>query len=77
MLRVSGVFPIPKYNGYICLMGINILSQCGQELGETLLNLSRAWELAETATSHSLVKKIPLIEAKLTGSAKSGKPMRT
>ncbi|KAK6646257.1 hypothetical protein PHAVU_L002032 [Phaseolus vulgaris] len=48
-----------------------VLDECGQELGETLLNLSRAWELAETATSHSLVKKIPLIEAKLTGSAKS------
>lgn len=56
-------------------MEMNILSQCGQELGETLLNLSRAWELADTSTSHSLVKKLPLIEAKLTGSAKSGKPM--
>ncbi|QCE07477.1 uncharacterized protein LOC114191042 [Vigna unguiculata] len=48
-----------------------VLDECGQELGETLLNLSRAWELADTSTSHSLVKKIPLIEAKLTGSAKS------
>ncbi|KAK7278246.1 hypothetical protein RJT34_23272 [Clitoria ternatea] len=48
-----------------------ILDECGQELGETLLNLSRAWELADTSTSHSLVKKLPLIEAKLTGSAKS------
>jgi len=74
---VSGVFHTPKYNVYICLMGMNILSQCGQELGETLLNLSRAWELADTSASHSLVKKIPLIEAKLTGSAKSGKAMRT
>ncbi|KAK7344128.1 hypothetical protein VNO77_13428 [Canavalia gladiata] len=48
-----------------------ILDECGQELGETLLNLSRAWELADTSTSHSLVKKLPLIEAKLSGSAKS------
>ncbi|KOM30012.1 hypothetical protein LR48_Vigan845s004000 [Vigna angularis] len=48
-----------------------VLDECGQELGETLLNLSRAWELADTSMSHSLVKKIPLIEAKLTGSAKS------
>lgn len=48
-----------------------VLDECGQELGETLLNLSRAWELADTSTSHSLVKKLPLIEAKLTGSAKS------
>jgi len=55
---------------------MSIIFQCGQELGETLLNLSRAWELADTSTSHSLVKKIPLIEAKLTGSAKSGKAMR-
>ncbi|KHN14805.1 hypothetical protein glysoja_020978 [Glycine soja] len=48
-----------------------VLDECGQELGETLLNLSRAWELADTSTSHSLVKKLPLIEVKLTGSAKS------
>ncbi|KAL2563186.1 hypothetical protein AAZV13_20G180700 [Glycine max] len=48
-----------------------VLDECGQELGETLLNLSRAWELADTSTSHSLVKKLPLIEAKLTGYAKS------
>lgn len=73
---VSGVFPILKYNEYICLMGMNILSQCGQELGETLLNLSRALELGDASTSHSLVKKLPLIEPKLAGSAKSGKPMR-
>ncbi|KAL2325300.1 hypothetical protein Fmac_024358 [Flemingia macrophylla] len=48
-----------------------VLDECGQELGETLLNLSRAWELADTSTSHSLVKKLPLIEVKLTGSSKS------
>ncbi|RDX64860.1 hypothetical protein CR513_56527 [Mucuna pruriens] len=48
-----------------------VLDECGQELGETLLNLSRAWELADTSTSHSLVKKLPSFEANLTGSAKS------
>ncbi|KAK7376322.1 hypothetical protein VNO78_34788 [Psophocarpus tetragonolobus] len=48
-----------------------VLDECGQELGEILLNLSRAWELADTSTSHSLAKKLPLVEAKLTGSAKS------
>ncbi|XP_061342593.1 uncharacterized protein LOC133288789 [Gastrolobium bilobum] len=48
-----------------------ILDECGQELGETLLNLSRAWELADTSTSHSLAAKLPLIEANLSGTAKS------
>ncbi|MCH95541.1 ammonium transporter, partial [Trifolium medium] len=44
---------------------------CGKELGETLLNLSRAWELADTSSSRSLVAKLPLMEANLTGTAKS------
>ncbi|PNX71501.1 ammonium transporter, partial [Trifolium pratense] len=44
---------------------------CGKELGEILLNLSRAWELADTSTSRSLAAKLPLIEANLTGTAKS------
>ncbi|KAK7269118.1 hypothetical protein RIF29_21834 [Crotalaria pallida] len=48
-----------------------ILDECGQELGEILLNISRAWELADTSTSHSLVAKLPFVEAKLTGAAKS------
>ncbi|KAJ1409326.1 hypothetical protein SESBI_22837 [Sesbania bispinosa] len=48
-----------------------VLDECGQELGETLLNLSRAWELADTSSSHSLVAKLPLMEASLTGTAKS------
>ncbi|KAL5068554.1 hypothetical protein RYX36_019441 [Vicia faba] len=48
-----------------------VLDECGKELGETLLNLSRAWELADTSSSRSLVAKLPLIEASLTGTAKS------
>ncbi|PNY13810.1 ammonium transporter [Trifolium pratense] len=48
-----------------------ILDECGKELGEILLNLSRAWELADTSTSRSLAAKLPLIEANLTGTAKS------
>ncbi|KAF7817778.1 ammonium transporter 1 member 2-like [Senna tora] len=48
-----------------------IMDECGQELGETLLNLSRAWELSDTSTSHSLVSKLPLLVATLTGTAKS------
>ncbi|KAL6132475.1 hypothetical protein ACLB2K_064718 [Fragaria x ananassa] len=49
-----------------------IIDECGQELGETLLNLSRAWEVADTSTSHSLASKIPDLEVSLTDNAKSG-----
>ncbi|CAH8355765.1 unnamed protein product [Eruca vesicaria subsp. sativa] len=48
-----------------------IIDECGQELGETLLNLSRAWEQADTSTSRTLVKKLPELETSLTGGAKS------
>ncbi|CAA7055775.1 unnamed protein product [Microthlaspi erraticum] len=48
-----------------------IIDECGQELGETLLNLSRAWEQADTATSRSLVKKLPELDSSLTGGNKS------
>lgn len=48
-----------------------VLEECGHELGETLLNLARAWELADTSTSAALAKKLPLLESSLTGSAKS------
>uniref|UniRef100_A0A2P2K754 Uncharacterized protein MANES_09G146600 n=1 Tax=Rhizophora mucronata TaxID=61149 RepID=A0A2P2K754_RHIMU len=45
--------------------------QCGQEVGELLLELSRAWELAETSTSHTLTSKLPMLEGSLTESNKS------
>nr|XP_018483884.1 PREDICTED: uncharacterized protein LOC108854743 [Raphanus sativus] len=48
-----------------------IIDECGQELGETLLNLSRAWEQADTSTSRTLVKKLPQLETSLTDGAKS------
>ncbi|KAI9077906.1 hypothetical protein K1719_040035 [Acacia pycnantha] len=48
-----------------------IVDECGQELGEILLNLSRAWELADASTCHSLVSKLPLLVDTLTGKAKS------
>ncbi|KAJ4969086.1 hypothetical protein NE237_015787 [Protea cynaroides] len=48
-----------------------VLDECGQELGETLLNLSRAWELADTSTACSIVSKLPSLEASLTENAKS------
>ncbi|KAF4376299.1 hypothetical protein F8388_026099 [Cannabis sativa] len=50
-----------------------VIDECGLELGETLLNLSRAWEKADTSTSHSLVSKLPKLEESLTNNAKSGK----
>ncbi|KAM7250202.1 hypothetical protein ACFE04_022085 [Oxalis oulophora] len=48
-----------------------VIDECGQELGETLLNLSRAWEKAETSTSYSLASKLPELERSLTDNARS------
>nr|POE83306.1 hypothetical protein CFP56_39873 [Quercus suber] len=48
-----------------------VIDECGQVLGDTLLNLSRAWELADTSTSHSLASKLPGLEESLTDNAKS------
>ncbi|KAF4392233.1 hypothetical protein F8388_012689 [Cannabis sativa] len=35
-----------------------VIDECGLELGETLLNLSRAWEKADTSTSHTFGKRL-------------------
>ncbi|KAK9087736.1 hypothetical protein Syun_030130 [Stephania yunnanensis] len=43
---------------------------CGQELGEALLNLSRAWELADASTSNSIASKLPSLTLSLPDSAK-------
>ncbi|KAL2941247.1 Carbamate kinase-like protein YqeA [Bienertia sinuspersici] len=48
-----------------------VIDECGQELGETLLNLARAWESADSLTSSSLAKKLPSLETSLTEGAKS------
>ncbi|KAJ6763022.1 hypothetical protein OIU79_023710 [Salix purpurea] len=48
-----------------------VLDECGKELGEILLNLSRAWELGETSTSQALACKLPMLERSLTNNAKS------
>ncbi|RLN08964.1 hypothetical protein C2845_PM11G22060 [Panicum miliaceum] len=46
--------------------------KCGQEVGDLLLNLAKAWELADTSTSNNLAKQLPSMEPFLTHSAKSG-----
>ncbi|XP_072993085.1 uncharacterized protein [Typha latifolia] len=48
-----------------------VLDECGREVGEMLLNLSRAWELADTSTSNSIASQLPSIEGSLTGNIKS------
>lgn len=48
-----------------------VIDECGKELGETLLNLSRAWELAETSTSYALARKLPVLESSLSDREKS------
>ncbi|KAK8542953.1 hypothetical protein V6N13_136497 [Hibiscus sabdariffa] len=48
-----------------------VIDECGVEVGEALLNLSRAWELADTSTSYTLASKLPSLVNSLTDSAKS------
>ncbi|CAA2954100.1 ammonium transporter 1 member 2-like [Olea europaea subsp. europaea] len=48
-----------------------VKDECGEDLGQTLLNISRAWEVADTATSATLVSKLPLLVGTLTDSNKS------
>ncbi|XP_043703491.1 uncharacterized protein LOC122653648 isoform X2 [Telopea speciosissima] len=56
---------------YLAQLPDDLRIDCGQELGEILLNLSRSWELADTSTSCSIVSKLPSLEASLTNNAKS------
>lgn len=42
-------------------------------MGEALLNLSRAWEVADTSTSCDIARKLPSLAGSLTNNAKSGK----
>ncbi|VFQ78848.1 unnamed protein product [Cuscuta campestris] len=48
-----------------------VQSECGEEIGETLLNISRAWELADTSTSAALMVKVTQLGDCLTSSQKS------
>ncbi|XP_073106132.1 uncharacterized protein [Elaeis guineensis] len=47
-----------------------VLDECGQEVGEMLLNLSRAWEEADTSTSNSIASQLPSLEISLTDNVK-------
>ncbi|KAM3290014.1 hypothetical protein P3S67_018303 [Capsicum chacoense] len=48
-----------------------VKDECGEEVGEILLNITRAWEMADTSTSTALVDKLPFLVGSLTGSQKS------
>lgn len=48
-----------------------VLDECGQELGEILLNLSRAWEKADTSSSNAIVQQLPSLLNSLKGKEKS------
>ncbi|PWA99050.1 hypothetical protein CTI12_AA008310 [Artemisia annua] len=48
-----------------------VMEQCGQELGMMLLNISRAWETADTSTSTALVNNLPVLFSSLTSNNKS------
>ena len=55
-----------------CDMVRNFSFQCGLELGETLLNITRAWEAADTSTSTTLVGKLPMLVASASANSKAG-----
>ncbi|KAK4749584.1 hypothetical protein SAY87_027033 [Trapa incisa] len=48
-----------------------VIEECGEELGEILLSLSKAWEKTDTSTSRALASKLPLLESSLTDGSKS------
>ncbi|XP_051119950.1 uncharacterized protein LOC127243818 isoform X1 [Andrographis paniculata] len=48
-----------------------VKDECGEELGQTLLNITRAWELADASTSANLMSKLPVLVTSLTSSNKS------
>ncbi|KAK1379248.1 Ammonium transporter member [Heracleum sosnowskyi] len=48
-----------------------VIDQCGLELGETLLNITRAWEAADTSTSTTLVGKLPMLVVSASANNKS------
>ncbi|KAJ0966544.1 hypothetical protein J5N97_023461 [Dioscorea zingiberensis] len=48
-----------------------VIDECGREVGEMLLNLSRAWEQADTSSSNSIARQLPSLEGYLSGYAKS------
>ncbi|XP_073130991.1 uncharacterized protein [Henckelia pumila] len=48
-----------------------VKNECGEQMGQTLLDISRAWERAETSTSAKLVSELPLLVGSLTGFNKS------
>ncbi|CAN1233911.1 hypothetical protein LINPERPRIM_LOCUS4041 [Linum perenne] len=48
-----------------------VIDECGQELGNLLLNLSRAWEQSDMSATRDLASKLPVMESTLTGKAKS------
>ncbi|VAI62910.1 unnamed protein product [Triticum turgidum subsp. durum] len=46
-----------------------VLNECGQEVGDLLLDLGKAWEMANTEASNNLAKQLPSMAPYLTASA--------
>ncbi|CAH9051787.1 unnamed protein product [Cuscuta europaea] len=63
--EVADSFALPA--DYFSQLPSDLRLDCGEELGETLVNISRAWELADTSTSSALMNKVPQLESSLTG----------
>lgn len=70
------IFPYP-FRFLFCnfnLLDFELIGlQCGEELGQMLLNLSKAWEQADSSTSGSIVSNFPLLGETLSDSVKAGK----
>lgn len=47
-----------------------VMDECGKEVGELFLNLSRAWELADTMTSNIIASNLPSLHDYLTSDVK-------
>ncbi|KAG6478765.1 hypothetical protein ZIOFF_062209 [Zingiber officinale] len=58
-------------NGPILDEASKWLADCGEELGNLLLNISRAWEQADTSTSNRLARQLPSMDRLLTEEAKA------
>ncbi|KAI3943170.1 hypothetical protein MKW92_030432 [Papaver armeniacum] len=66
---ISESFVLPP--DYFAQLPNDLRLDCGQEMGEALLNLSRAWEVADTSTSNDIARKLPALASLLKGNAKS------
>uniref|UniRef100_A0A7N0U6R6 Uncharacterized protein n=1 Tax=Kalanchoe fedtschenkoi TaxID=63787 RepID=A0A7N0U6R6_KALFE len=67
--ELADCFSLPS--DYFAQLPQDLRLDCGQELGNILLNLSKAWESADASTSSTLISRLPLLVGSLTDGAKT------